>query len=133
MTPLTFFKIAFVYIKKYWWVGAAIAGFILFEVIFRTKASSDLASTLEAIQKRHDEELNAIKGADEARRKAYEENNRILQMRLAEIERQAAEAQVQLDSKKRSELEKILKDTNNDPDALAQKLSDATGFKVIVP
>lgn len=118
--------------KKYWWIFASIAGFIIFKLVFKGDAA-DLSATLKSIQKKHEDELRAIKAADETRRAAYEENSRKLQNRLVEIERQYEEAQLQLDAKKRSELEKILKDTHNNPDELAQKLSDATGFKVILP
>lgn len=118
--------------KKYWWVFAAIAGFIIFKLVFKGD-TADLSTTMKAIQQKHDEELKAIKEADETRRLAYEENNKKLQERLVDIERQYAEAQVQLGAKKRSELEKILKDSHDNPEELTQKLSDATGFKIVIP
>jgi TolA-binding protein len=132
MATLLFLKKVWAFCKKYWWVFTAIVGFILYKLVFKSDIV-DISETLNAIQQKHDEELKAIKEADETRRKAYEENGRKLQERLVEIERQYAEAQLQLDVKKRTELEKILQESHDDPEELAQKLSDATGFKVILP
>ena len=125
-------RIIFVFMKKYWWVFLAIAGFIIYKLVFK-QPTGDIAEVLAEIQKKHEEELKAIKEADERRMKAYEENSRKLQERLTEIERQYAAAQQELDDKKRKELTKILEESHNDPDELAQRLADATGFRIILP
>lgn len=125
-------KLVWSYAQKYWWILLAVAGFVIYRLIFKQE-SGDIAKTLADIQKRHEEELRAIRESDEKRRLAYEENAKKLQHRLDEIERQYVEAQQQLDKKKRAELEKILQESKDDPDELAKRLSDAAGFKVIVP
>jgi Tfp pilus assembly protein PilO len=122
---------AWAVIKKYWWVAAAIIGFILFKRWM--DQSSDLAKTLADIQKAHEEEIAKIKAADEERRAASEANLRKMQERLDAIEKQYEAAQRQLDATKKAEIQAILKEDHDDPDALAKKLSEATGFKVILP
>lgn len=125
-------QIVLAFMKKYWWVFLAIAGFIIYKLVFR-QPGGDIAQTLADIQKKHEEELRAIREADERRAKAYEENNRKLQERLSEIERQYAQAQQELDDKKRKELAKILDESRDNPDELAKRLADAAGFKIILP
>lgn len=128
---LTSLKVAFSYVKKYWWIAAAIVGFVLFKRWM--DQSGDIAKTLEDIQKAHDEELKSIKDADAARSKATQDNIQKMQDRLDAVEKQYEAAQQQLDDSKREQIKQILATDSNDPDALSQKLSDATGFKIILP
>lgn len=125
-------NIIFAFVKKYWWAFLAIAGFIIYKLVFR-QPGGDIAATLAEIQKKHEEELAAIRAAEEKRLKAYEENQKRMENRLIEIERQYAQAQQQLDDKKRQELTKILLQSGDSPDELAKQLSDVAGFKIILP
>ena len=56
-----------------------------------------------------------------------------LQEKLELIEKQYVEAKKELNDKKKIEIAKILKDSANDPEELAEKLSQATGFQVRLP
>jgi len=125
-------KVFLAYLKKYWLVAVAIIGFIVFELLMQRR-SDGLAKTLEEIEKRHDEEIKAIKGAHDVEEQQHEKNVQQLQNRLAEIERQYNVAEQKLDDKKREEIKQILSDTDGNPDELAKKLSEATGFAVVLP
>ena len=105
---------------------------IIYKLVFR-QPGGDIAATLAEIQKKHEEELAAIRAAEERRLRAYEENQKRMESRLIEIEHQYAQAQQKLDDKKRQELTKILLQSGDSPDELAQQLSDVAGFKIILP
>lgn len=119
------------YCKKYWWIVAAIVGFILLRRWMNETA--DLAKTLDDIQKAHEEELKKIREADEERRKATQENIKKMQERLAAVEKQYEDAQEDLDEAKKAEIKRILEKDADDPEALAKKLSETTGFRIILP
>lgn len=125
-------QIVWAFLKKYWWVFLAIAGFIIYKLVFKQE-TADISEVLAGIQKKHEEELKAIREADERRAAAYEENSKKLQERLSEIEKQYSEAQKELSDKKRKELAQILEESKDDPTELAQRLSVAAGFRVILP
>lgn len=119
------------YCKRYWFVAVAIIGFVLFEM-WRSN-QSDLAKTLADIQKSHDDELKKIQDAHDLEEQQHQQNEQQLQAQLALVEKQAEDAQKELDDTKRAEIKQIIKDTQGDPVALAQKLSDATGFQIVIP
>ena len=124
-------KIVFAFVKKYWWLFLAIAGFIIFKLVFRQE-TRDISEVISDIQKKHEEELRSIKEAETRRTQVLEENALRLQARLNEIEQQYKVAQAVLDDKKRDQLNTILKESQDDPDELARRLSEASGFKIYV-
>lgn len=124
-------KLIWANVRKYWWVAAAVVGFILFKRW--TDQSGDLAATLEKIQKAHQDEIDAINAANEQRSQATQQNLKKMQERLDAVEKQYAEAQQELDEQKKAEITDILAKDGHDPEALAKKLSEATGFRIILP
>jgi anion-transporting ArsA/GET3 family ATPase len=128
MIPLTIF---WSYIKKYWQIALALAIFIIGSIVFKTRSDS-LVEMLEAAQKRHDDELDAIKKAHEKELAEKEAALKKMQETLAAIELSYQEAQKELDDKKRKEIQQIIKETQDDPDELARRLQESTGFKIDV-
>lgn len=126
------FAIFLTYVKKYWQVALLIVGVIVGVVIFRRKDIS-FVEDYQKIQDVHKKELDAIQAANDEERKKLQANQAQLQTALDTIQKQYDSQQKQLDDAKKAEIAQIVKDHGNDPDALAQKLSDATGFKVILP
>ncbi len=123
---------AWTYVKKYWAVFAAILGFILFRM-WQDSQKSDLASTLDAINKQHAEELAALQAANAAEQQKYAADEAKMQAQMAAIQQQYEAAQQQLDAQKKAQIQQILATTQDDPTALAQKLSEVTGFQVVLP
>lgn len=120
------------YVKKYWAIIAAVIGFIVFEVILHEQ-KTDLASTLADINKKHQDELTAIQKANDVQEQQHLANEAKMAAQLDAIEKQYEASQKQLDDTKRAEIKQIITETQNDPNALAQKLADATGFTVVLP
>lgn len=123
---------AWTYIKKYWAVFAAIAGFILFRM-WQNQQQTDLAKMLDDINKKHAQELADIQKAHDVEDQQRAANEAKMEAQMAAIEKQYEAAQQQLDAEKRVEIQQILASTKDDPVALAKKLADATGFQVVLP
>jgi septal ring factor EnvC (AmiA/AmiB activator) len=120
------------YIKKYWAYVALILGIIAAIVFFR-KEQLDFADELKKIQEAHDEELRKIEEAREQERREHEANLKRLQETLAEVQKHYDDAKKDLDDKKKKEIADLVKQYGNDPDELAKKLSEATGFTIVLP
>lgn len=132
-TNMPFFLQKFwVFLKQYWKYiligGAAIIGALLLR-----GNRVNFMDQIEAIKKAHEEELRKIESAREEERKKNKEALEKLQRRLDEIKRQYEEAKIELDRKKKKEIEDLMSKHGDDPQVLAEKLSEVTGFKVILP
>lgn len=118
------------YVKKYWHyaviVVLAVVGFFLFNTQRNT-----VAEALAEAQKRHDDELKAIREAMAAEEAKRAQNQKVLQETLIAVEKQYQDSQKQLDDKKRAEIKKIVEETHDDPEELARRLQESTGFKIV--
>lgn len=123
-------------VKKHWRlvlatfgvVFAAIAGALLFN-----RAKSGFADQLKAINDAHATELKQITDARAQEEAQHQLNEKQLQTALDAVQKQYDAAQKQLDDTKKAEVAQLVKQYGDDPNALAQKLSEATGFSVIPP
>lgn len=100
-------------------------------LLFRRDRTS-LLEQMKSIQDSHEKEIKAIEEAYKKQLKKNEEALALMQKRLVDIQKQYDEAKIELDARKKKEIEDLLKKHGNDPDALAKKLSEATGFKIIL-
>lgn len=122
-------KVAWAFVKKYAWIFFAILAGILGLLLFR-RTPSDIADQIDAINKRHEEEIKKIQDADNQHAKDLEENQKRLEDALKRLDQQYRDAIAQLDDEKRAEVDRILREHGNDPDALAKELADALGLQV---
>lgn len=120
------------YVKKYWQLGLLVIGAVVGMILLRQRSTS-FVDDYNKLQEAHQKELDQIQKACDQEREQLEANQQKLQQALDVIQKQYAEQQKELDSKKQSEIEQIVKEHGDDPAALAQKLSEATGFTVILP
>ena len=125
-------KTIWAFVKKYWALIALVVAAILMTAMgLGTKL--DFASKLKAIQDAHDAELKKIDDARAEEQHKNDENLKQLQDALTAVQKQYDTQRQQLDEKKKAEIEQIVKDYGDDPVLLAKKLSEATGFEVIMP
>lgn len=123
---------AWSFVKKYWSYFALVALIVAAYVLFREN-KVDFTEEMKKIQDAHDEELRKIQEARDAERKQHEANVKQLQDALNVVQKQYDEAMRDLDSKKKKEIESLVKQYGNDPGTLAKKLSEATGFVIVMP
>jgi len=120
------------YVKKYWSLVALLAGAVIAAFVFQKQGAS-VADKLKRVNADHDEELRKINVAREEERLQRLVNEEKLKDTLAEVQSHYDAAKKDLDSKKKKEIERLVRQHSGDPVALAKKLSDATGFKVLLP
>lgn len=125
-------SVAWTYVKKFWSLALLIIGAVVAFVLFRRKEST-FVDRLQQINALHAEEIQKINSIREEEARQHEANLKQLQDTLDMVQRRYDEAKRNLDDKKRREVEDIVKRFSNDPDALAKKLSEATGFKIVMP
>lgn len=119
-------------LKKYWKVIALVVGAVVGVVLLRQREIS-FTDDYRKIQEAHDAELKKVQDARDEERKKLDENQKKLDAALVEVQKKYDEQEITLDAKKKTEIENIVKEHGDDPDALAKKLAEATGFVVILP
>ena len=129
---LNFLQKAWTFIKKYWQIGLLILGSIVGFLLLRGQGI-DFAKRLKDINDAHDEEIKQINEAREQERRQHVENERKLKETLTTIQAQYDAAKKDLDTKKKKEIEEIVKQYGSDSVELAKQLSAATGFSIILP
>jgi hypothetical protein len=132
MLTLQGLKVAWLFVKKYAWILFAVIAGILAIVVFR-KSPTDLADQIDAINKRHAEEIRKIREAEEERTREREQNQKRLEETLKVLDERYKRAIADLDTQKRAEVDRILKEHGDDPDALAEELANALGLQVQKP
>ena len=120
------------YVKKYWSLAALVVGVIAAVFVFRKREIS-FADEFKKINDVHNEELKKIQEARAEEQRQHAENERKLKEALDAVQKHYDDAKQDLDSKKKKEVEELVKQYKDDPDTLARKLSEATGFTVILP
>jgi hypothetical protein len=135
MINLLTFKLLFqktkLYIKKYW---KLILGTAVLAVVYATSRSKvhSMAKTLDDINESHKKEVDAIENAHKNEVFKIEKARVTLETTMKEVEIKYAEAEKKLDSKKKKQVEKIIKENHDDPDAITEKLASLTGFEIYV-
>jgi len=128
----TFLQKVWLYIQKYWQiifaVVAAVVGFFLYR-----KSQVDFATQLQEIQHQHDDELQRIESARQEERKTHEADVKQLEATMVEVQKQYDTAKHILEDQKKAEIKEIVTLYSEDPILLSQKLSEVTGFKIILP
>ena len=126
-----FLQKSWAFLKKNWRYVLAAVGTVAAIFLFRRDRTS-LLTQLKEISESHKKEIKKIEEAHEEERKKNAEALKLLQKRLVDVQKQYEEAKVELDAKKKAEIEKLVKKHGNDPKVLAEKLSEVTGFKIIL-
>lgn len=120
------------FFKKYWKVIVLVLSAIITLIVFRGNISS-FADDYKKINEVHEEEVEAINKARLEERETKVENKKKLDKALVVVEKEYEANSEKLDRKKKREVAKLIKDHGNNPNKLAEELSNATGFKVILP
>ena len=128
----TSFKIgasaAWSWVKKYWQI---VVGFVAATLLYIfTRKVPDPTEVLEKSNEAHDKELEAIKKAQADEEEGVKEAIRIQEETIAEVEHAFEKANKKLSNEKIEEIKKVIQENDSDPDAITEKLSELTGFKI---
>lgn len=132
MATLLFLRKAWEFTKKYAWALFAALSALFAWLLLRKNPSLDDSSVIEQAEKRHVEELEKVKRANEEYVKNLAKNDAELREKLSNIDESYAKQIDDLDAKKKEEAAKIVVNFADDPEALAKALADVFGFSVNV-
>lgn len=116
--------------KKYWqYITLFFVG--IFAVIFFRKKNPmpDQNPTRES----RDNHLNKIDNIRHEERDKQDQADEKLKVGLDVVEKQYEQQKKELTDKKKEEIKSVLEKYKDDPVGLAKRLSDVTGFKIIMP
>lgn len=119
------------WLKKHWLMIVMVVSGIV-ALIFRRKIP-DFSADYAKIKKIHDDELAAI---DVSRKVNVDERTRNEvnhEQALKDVAAEAEKHATELSTRETTEVERLIKQGQDDIDALADTVSKATGFKVITP
>ena len=120
------------YIKKYWSHVLLVAVICMSAFLLRNQQSQFL-NDMQRVQDAHVVEIKKIEDARVEERKQLEANVKKLEQTLSIVQQQYDSAKKDLDTKKKKEVEELIELYKDDPTTLAKKLSESTGFQIILP
>lgn len=120
------------FVRRHWLVLVLASASVVLYTRYRA-ATTSYVDKIAALQAVHDEEMKKVAAAREAERIAHETNVKELQASLEMTQKQYADAVTALDEKKKKTVDGLVTTYGDDPVALARKISEVTGFKVVLP
>lgn len=121
-----FWQKAWVWIKNYWYVPALLVYTIVLWAFFR-KRSSDLVKLFDITKESYEGQIKAL---EKSHKEELEKRNQLIatyQTTLKTIEAEHNIRLKDLDKERKREIEKLTKDFNKNPDALAEEMRKLFG------
>jgi hypothetical protein len=119
------------FFKKFWGLFLAAGAFLVYIFWkYKPQNSGELASDVRSTGDQFADAVDTVRAGEQA---ALDAEAKRHADEAAEIKRKYEEKRDQLDTATKVEADKIVEKYGNDPVALAEKLSEATGFKIIMP
>lgn len=120
------------FLKKYWSHLLLVVVLVASTLVIRSQ-KSEFVNDMQKVQEAHVVEIQKIQDARVEERKQLEANVKKLEQTLSIVQQQYDSAKKDLDAKKKKEVEEIIELYKDDPETLAKKLSESTGFQIILP
>lgn len=114
------------------WIVLLLAAVCIFGYFQFKKSVTTNVEQLHKLQSIHESELKKINEAHDEERKAHEANIASLQQDLMTAQKQYSDAIAALEVNKQKKIDKLIGDLGDNPVALAKKISEVTGFKLII-
>ena len=128
-----FVKQAWLWVKKFWWAIIILLLFICGGLVGALTRNAGLLTSvldlLESKRDQHDQEMETL--AHIHNTEIAEKNLRLEEhlKRRSELEEEFAKRGESLDKEKEAELKRLVDESYNDPEKLAQELAEAFGLK----
>ena len=122
----TFFKKAWVWIKKNWYAPAVVIYTLVLWLVFRRGDSA-----YEVLQVRDESYKAQIKAITDAHEAEIAKRNQVIEKYteiISALEKEYSENKLVLEVKKKKEIKKIVEEYNDDPAGLAKAMSEKFGF-----
>lgn len=125
-------KKAWSFVKHYWYIPVVLIAFVVVAIVMRRKPDG-LGNILKNAVESHQKEVKVL---NDTHAEEIAKRNRALDVYHAtveQIESRYAADKKKLDKKKEKEIKRIIEENQDDPEALTQRISEYTGFRVIMP
>ena len=122
-------KKTWTWLKHNWYVPGIIVYTLVLWFLFKNKAGA-----LEVLEVRAESYEEQIKTIEDAHKKEIKERDKILEKYdniLSQLEEDYKEKSMKLDTKKKKDIKKIVKEFNDRPDDLAKILADRYGLDYV--
>jgi|ETNvirnome_2_300_1030623.scaffolds.fasta_scaffold00901_6 phosphoenolpyruvate carboxylase len=117
---------AWTWLKNYWYFP--VIAIVALCVLLYTRNPSAAQELLKISRESHAEEKEILEKAEKDRLEKEARVNKKYEEALKDIEDRQTAAEKELNSKKRKELKRIIKETDGDPDLMAEKLRERFGI-----
>tara|TARA_R100000152_G_C6781599_1_gene216458 strand:+ start:5552 stop:5929 length:378 start_codon:yes stop_codon:yes gene_type:complete len=114
------------WIKHYWYIPAVLVYTIVLWLVFR-KSNANALKVLDIAKESYRKELETVKLAHEKELAKREEIVMIYQETLKNLEKEHNIKVSELSKKKRREIENLVKNHNENPDAIAEEMKKLFG------
>ena len=121
------------FFRKFWAIILTGLGAIAAFFYFKKKKLTDDSTLNSTIQSAHDDFADNVSTIQDQQSSALTSEADRHKTVVEEIKNKYEGLRENLDSETQSEADKIIKENKNDPVALAKKLSEVTGFTIIMP
>ncbi|MAG27606.1 hypothetical protein CMI47_18895 [Candidatus Pacearchaeota archaeon] len=125
------FKKVLVWMKSHWELTLAVLSFIIISAVSRNKTRS-LTMVLDETKKLYNNEIDVINLSYESQIESILDVEKKRKEALERIEEKYKLENKSFDKKKRKEVENVLKENLDDPGAITKRLSDITGFDIVL-
>lgn len=120
------------WLKAYWYVPAIVLAIIVTLAIWR-KVPRSLVDMIAKRREIHQKEVEAIDRIHEEEIARREKALKDYHSTIKAIEEKYEKDKILLNNRKKKQIKKIVEETQGDPDLLAKKLADQTGFQIVYP
>ena len=121
------------FFAKFWWAILTSVAAIVAILFFRKKKPIDDGSLLSTIQDTHNDFSDAVIKTQSDQTSQLKDESIRHKESVDAIKNKYDELKKDLDADTRREAEQIFEENKNDPDELAKKLAEVTGFIIILP
>lgn len=118
--------------RHYWYLPVIVVAFIVALVVLRRKPEG-LGNILGNAVESHRKEVEVLNKTHAEEIVKRDKALSIYHTTIEQVQNKFAVDQKILDSKKKKEIKRIIEENQDDPEALAERISEYTGFKVIMP
>lgn len=118
------------WIKAYWWIPAIIIAIIIITIVTQ-KVPSSLTKIIDEQRSKHKEEVQTIEAIHDSELERREKALEIYHETIKKIEEKYEKDSKELTVKEKKKIKKIVEETQDDPEALAERLAAQMGFVVV--
>ena len=120
------------FLKTHWYIPLAIVGVVFLFFVSRGNSKA----LIEIIKKSRDSHKKEVDSLDNIHAEEVEKREvaiRRYHETVDEIEKNFTESSQALDKKKKSQIKKIIDEVGDDPAELTKRISELTGFDIVLP